>query len=1119
MALKIIYGEAGTGKSEYCLNAMLNLFKNGVKTMMIVPEQFAHSAEFSLVQKNGFLSDDISATSFKRLAHKLLQKHGLLKGSLSNVGKTMLLAKAILSVSADLTLYKRAAEKPGFLDAMLQFIDECKRSGVTPDAFLQLSVPDNAYLSVKTAEIGKIFAAYQKNVEAGFTDREDYLLYLSELLCKTDEFRGTYIFIDEFFCFTRAELDVILAFCLAGADVCVTLGCDGERSGGLFEPVSKTAALLTALAKEKGITVCEPIILKEKHRFSSAELAHFEKEYAAYNPKVYEDKTKNLSLYIAPDLYTEVQALAAAICRKAEEGLRYRDMAIIVGDTERYTDLIKTVFPIYNIPVHIDDKRPLFSHPIMVMLFSLLELLTGGIETETLLSYAKTGYAGLSFEECDRLENYALAGRLRRGDWLSDERFLERADSIFEKTENLEESQKEDAAELLSIKNRLLAPILSLKKEMAENRKVKERASALVAFFESIRLYETVQTEISAMEERGDLQQAKEQGEIYNLLIALLDELVICLGEETIGLERLSSIILAGLGQCEISTIPSGSDQVFLGDESRSLIKNVKALFVIGANDGSFPAPPSDDGLLRDSERKCLEKQGISLGPDGENLVQHNQYAAYHTLHIASDSIYFSYAVSDHEGKGIRPSALIYKLKKIFPNLSVSDNLLESPSAERLVAGKASAWQYLLEHFRENNPVVSGLHKVFAADPDYAVSYKAVADHLSFHNRAEDLSKDVARSLYGRDLRGSVSQLERYENCPYSYFIQYGLRAKERKIMKIDTPDIGTLLHNLVEMAGRRLAQTGEGFGSVANEEAAMKLADEIVTELFSELFITKLYSENRLAALIKRMKRLVAKFLFVIGNHVARGEFEPFAYEVAFDENGELPPVKLSLPTGETITLRGRIDRIDTLRKEGNVYIKIIDYKSGNKTFNLSDVYNGLSLQLAVYLTAVVEGGESFAGGKAKPAGMLYFRLADKTISAADNGTDAMLKQFKMSGLLLSDVDIIRAMDKGISGYSSVIPAYIKQDGTLSDSSSSIATLEQFKQLSAHVKRVAGEIGRKILQGETPISPCKSGGGLPCRYCKFRSICGFDAQTDDYRVALPFKDDVVWAMLDEEDK
>ncbi len=1118
MALTIIYGEAGTGKSEYCQNAMLKLFKNGVKTMMIVPEQFAHSAEFSLVQMNGFLSDDISATSFKRLAHKLLQKNGLLKGSLSKVGKTMLLAKAILSVSQDLTLYKSAAEKPGFLDAMLGFIDECKRSGVTPDAFLQVSVPDNAYLSVKTAEIGAIYNAYQKHVEAGFTDREDYLSYLAELLGKTDDYRGTHIFIDEFFCFTQAELDVILAFCLAGAEVYVTLGCE-EKAGGLFEPVSKTAALLTSLAKEKGITVCEPIILKEKYRFASAELAHFEKEYSAYNPKVFEEKTKNLSLYIAPDLYTEVQALAAAICRKAEEGLRYRDMAIIVGDTERYTDLIKTVFPMYQIPVHIDDKRPLFSHPIMVMLFSLLELLTKGIETETLLAYSKTGYAGLTFEESDRLENYALAGRLRRQDWLSDERFLERADSVFERTENLEERQKENAEELLAIKNRLLSPIISLRAQMAESRKVAHRAAALVTFFESINLYKTVQTEIAAMEERGDLQQAKEQGEIYNLLIELLDELVICLGDETIGLDRLSSIIMAGLGQCEISTIPSGNDQVFLGDESRSLIKNVKALFVLGANDNSFPAPPSDEGLLRDNERKCLKKQGIALGPEGENLVQHNQYATYNTLHIASDSIYFSYAVADHEGKGLRPSTLIHKLKKIFPSLAVSDNLMESPSAERLVAGKASAWQYLLEHFREQNPVVMGLHKLFANDPDYAVSYKAVRDHLSFKNRAEDLSKEMAQALYGRDLRGSVSQLERYENCPYSYFIQYGLRAKERKVMKIDTPDIGTLLHNLVEMAGRRLEQTGEGFASVNNEENAAKLADEIVTELFSDLFITKLYSENRLAALIKRMKRLVAKFLLVIGNHVARGEFEPFAYEVAFDENGELPPVKLSLPTGETITLRGRIDRIDTLHKEGNVYIKIIDYKSGNKTFNLSDVYNRLSLQLAVYLTAVLEGGESFAGGTPKPAGMLYFRLADKTISAADNGSDAMLKQFKMSGLLLSDADIVRAMDKGISGYSSVIPAYIKQDGTLSENSSSVATLEQFKKLSAHVKRVAGDIGRQILQGKTPISPCKSGGGLPCRYCKFRSVCGFDAQTDDYRVALPFKDDAVWAMLDDEQK
>ncbi|MBE7036737.1 MAG: hypothetical protein E7403_05545, partial [Ruminococcaceae bacterium] len=945
MALTIIFGESGTGKSEYCMSSMLSLSQKGARVLMIVPEQFAHAAESRLIEKNGFLSEDIMATSFKRLAQKQLHKTGILNNSISRIGKSMLLSRAVLQNADSLVLYQKSASKPGFIDAMLNFISECKRSGITPAMLTEANPCENDYLTLKLKELSIIYSTYQDSLSKGYIDSDDYLSLLTEYTKNTKAFQGVYIFIDEFFRFTPAEYSCIQAFLESGAEVFVTLGSKNQTSTGIFEPVCQTAKALQITAVKAGVPVNLPIYLEEKHRFASApELAHFESEYHRFSHREYADTTKNLSLYISPNPYTETQLLATNICRVVKEkGLHYRDVAIIAGNGELYSDMIKTVFPSYDIPVFIDQKRSLLSHPIIIMLFSLLDLMSRGIETESLLAFAKTGYSPLLRDETDLLENFALAGRLQKQDWLNDERFLQRADSVFYETKSIDETGTETAEKILSIRNRLLSPLLALRSSLSESRLVKDRATAIFTFFESISLYQKVSAEIDCFEADGKHQNAEELGEIFNLLMNLLDELVNCLGNEKIGMNRLTSIISAGLSQCETATIPPGNDHVFFGDISRSLIKNVKALFVIGVNDSSFPPPAPQEGILKDSERAILTEYGLEPGPDSKKITLHNQYVMYNALCTSSDILTFSYPVADVEGKGLRPAPLVQRLRKIFPKLSVFDYLTQEPEADKVVAGLASGWQYMLEHFNENTPIVCSLKNIFENHADYRDRYCALLRSCDYKSRVLNLSDEVATSLYGTTLYSSVTRLERFASCPFSYFLQYGLKAKERKILKIDTPDIGSLLHLLVELASKRIVNTGNSFGSL-DDDSIIRIAEETVDELLSTLFITKLYTENRLAALIRRLKALVTKMLQIICTHVRRGEFEPCAFEVSFSENGKLPPVTIQLPTGEKIVLIGQIDRIDTVKKDASVYIKIIDYKTGNKDFKLSEIYNGLS-------------------------------------------------------------------------------------------------------------------------------------------------------------------------------
>lgn len=1121
MSLTIVYGTAGTGKSEFCIQSMLDLHKRGIPSVMLVPEQFAHTAEARLAEKNGYLSDDILSVSFKRLAQKHLRKAGLLGHSITKTGKSMLLSRAVLQAGDALNLYRGAASHPGFIDAMLNFISECKRSEVTPQQLAEAAEAEtHAAFAAKLCELAQIYAHYSDLLGRGYTDSEDYLPLFAADVQKNNTFRGTCIFIDEFFRFTPAEYDCIRAFLACGAEVYVTLGAPTESARGIFEPVTRTAAYVTHLAKDVGQPVLPPVYLKKKHRFAaSSELLHFETEYNHYPPQLYKEETHDISLYTAPDLYTEVQVLAAKICRAVKEGqLHYRDVAIIAGNAENYIDLIKTVFPLYRIPIFIDQKKPLAQHPIMVMLFSVLALMADGLETETLLAYAKTGYAGLKQDEVDTLENFALAGRLRRSDWLDEKRFLQRADSVFYETEDYTAVDADAAEALLELRSRLLTPLEHLRAQLGQSKHLRDRAAALFGFFEEIELYQTVEAEVTHLKEENELQAAQEHGEIYNLLLGLLDELVTAFGDDVIGLSRLQTIITAGLAQCEISTIPPGSDQVIFGDLGRSLVKNVKLLFVIGTNDTAFPPQLPTEGLIKDEERRRLAENGLDLGPDGQEIAFQNQFLQYNALHISKQSLHFSYPVTDTEGRGLRPADLVRQIKKMFPALSAGDNLTKPPEADDIIAGEPSAWQYVLEHFNDKtNASVPYLKEYFGKHPLYKEPYAAMLRYSRYSTSVRDLTPVMAKGLYGRELYGSVTQLERHSNCPFSYFLQYGLRAKERKILKIDAPDIGILLHKLVELASRRLEEEHKSFAELT-EADAVQLADETVTDFFSALFIANLYTEKRLAALIRRLKALLAKMLQVIAAHVLRGAFEPCAFEVAFGENGELPPVTISLPTGERITLTGRIDRIDTLRQNASLYVKIIDYKTGNKTFSLSDVYNRLSLQLAVYVIAVTEGGKPLLGDTPVPAAMFYFRLADQTVDASlADAENAMLKPFKMSGLLLKDADLVRAMDTGIQGFSAIIPARMKKDGTLSDGNGTgYATMEQFQKLSGYVKRVAGEIGREILNGHVAILPCKSGNKLPCRYCAYHAVCGFDAGINKMRIAPPLKPDAVWEILED---
>lgn len=1119
MSLQFVFGRAGSGKSEYCIKQASLAETKGKRVIMIVPEQYSHQGESAFLREKGYIHDDFHVTSFGRLAKKLIASSGVRYKATDSAGKAMLVLKAIMGCKSDLRFYRSAAEKPGYISLFMDTISEFKKGQITPEA-LRLAADDTEehLFSARLRDLACIYEEYNKLLSEDLCDSDDDLTVMADLARANEYIQDAIIFIDAFYRFTQNELSCIRAFLACGAEVIVSLCMpDGDLpETSVFQSVARSKRLLERLAQDVGAPVLPPVVLGDAPRYRSRELKGLERALSGERIRFTEDTVCDISLYIGKGKYEEVVRTAAAIRDYvAKTNTPYRDIAVIAGDYDGYADLIQTVFPAYEIPVFADIRHDFLSHPIVLYLFSLFDLLLG-INTKSVTSYMKSGFADISADDAARLENYALAGAIEYGDWLNDARFMHKISGVFAK----EEQAGDTETDYLLLKNQVLTPVLQLKEQFMESKCVKDRVCALLSFFEAQQLAEKISVRAEEFKQKGLLRYAEEFIEVYNILIETLDMMVYCLGNETIGISGMRAVLEAGLSQKSIGVIPTVYDQVSFGDLNRSVIKNVRALFILGANDGVFPSVPSANALLSDSEREFLNARGISVAPDAKRLISDAEFSVYAAATISREKLFVSYSVSEDNGGGMRPAMFVSKLRRAFPALVAQHELdLDEPSCETTVASKQSAYNYVLTHIDAlgKNETVDRLYHALMPDPAYSRRLTRALEYAQFKNTPGKLAPDTIQALYGDTLYGSVSRFERYSACPFSFFIEYGLKAKERKILKVEAPDIGSLLHEIIERFSMRLRMEGKSFRSVTKDEQRT-ITDAILDEMFGAMYIKNIYGAGRLDALKNRLKRLVSKSVWALCEHVARGEFEPAAFEIAFEKNGEMPPVKVPLPQGGEVVLTGRIDRIDTLRHEGSLYLKIIDYKSGSKGYSLADIFNGTTLQLSVYMLAATEG---MAASDSKPVrfgGMFYFRLDDPILDSTpeqEADEETVLKSFKMSGLSSDDPAIIRAIDCNAKGWSAVIPVYIKADGSVSKSQSKTAGAEEFEKLKRYVRNTVTKIGQEIMDGNVDIRPVRDGKPMPCTYCKYLPVCGYDPNLHPCRRTEQFRsDEEIWSKM-----
>jgi len=1144
MGLRIVYGRAGSGKSTFCLQEIkdnlvsgTNAAARGRPLVLIVPEQFSLQAERNLAGITG--SSGLSGAevlSFRRLAFRVFSEvGGIARRHLNAAGKSMLLFRIMDRLGNDLRVFSRTALRKGFTEILSDAITEFKRYDIPPGQLLQTAerLPDRLPLKDKLTDLAMVYSEFERTLHLNYMDADDDLTELCKKLDQSAQFDGAHIWIDEFSGFTPQEYKVIGKLLKKAFRVTICLCTDclsnepGDGAPMVFEPVRKTAARLLRLAAEEGIHVESPVMLGElsniSPRFSDAEaLGHLERNFYKYPYQKYGKKTENVSIRASANLYSEVEDAARdviALCR--DKGLRYRDIAVTMRNPDSYAGIVQSVFTRFGIPFFLDGRRDIDGHPLIIFLLSALDIFAENWSYESVFRYAKTGLTGVGEQELDLLENYVLANGIRGNVWSRQSDW----DYPVGYDDRQDEPSPEDFERLAVIneaRRRLAEPLLSFRSKTKGGVKAVEFCTALFELLVDTGADRRIEELSQSFLEAGRLDKANEYRQVWNMVMEVFSQIVEVLGEETLGTERFSEILAAGFAGHKMGLIPPALDQVLVGSIERARSHDIKALFILGANEGVLPGTGGDDGLLSGIDRDCLVQAGLELAGNSADKALEERFMIYMALATPSKYLCLSYPAADRDGRALRPSRVISEVKRILPFVTEQSTVAGNDTPEiPQPAAPVPAFDEMVAQLRrlyDGEKIHDGwrtIYNWFSRQEEWKDRCAVILDGLNYTNQAQNLSKDRAARLFGKPVVTGISRMEAYSSCPFAYYVKYGLKARERRVYGFDPMDAGTFMHNIIDEFSRTLVKRGIRWGELSPEWCREEVSG-LVDKLLASRGANIPGGSKRYLYLSERLKKTVIKALMLIGKQIAASSFEPAGYEVEFGEKGRYPAIEIELPNGQQIKMTGRIDRIDAMTNEDGTYLRIIDYKSGNRALKLGDVYYGLQLQLVTYLDAVLNmDGED----KALPAGILYFRLSDPLIRCGRNCTDediekAIMKELRMKGLVLADVKLIKAMDRDLDGDSLIIPARINKDGSLGRSAA--ATQEQFRILRKHVRRTLAAIGSNILDGNVAISPYKKKSITACTYCSYSSVCQFDTSMrgNSYRFMKDYKEEELWKLM-----
>lgn len=1125
MGIRFIYGRAGTGKSTFCLKEIEKKVLNGEdnKLIYLVPEQYTFQREsqlLSYVGEKALLKTQV--LSFKRMAHRVFEVcGGRINDRMNDSGRIMLINKIIQQGEDNLNYFNRISKEQGFTEIISDTFTEFKKYNVTPellDGMINNIEEDD--LKDKIKDLSFIFNNFNKSIAENLIDADDELTLLAEKLIVSDIYDNAEIWIDEFTTFIPQQMEVIRVLAKKAKTINITLCIDeinqqqSDEVTDIFNSIKSTETRILKMMQDEHIGYLQPVNLNSntKNRFSSSkELSHLEKYFFTYPFKSYEDKVKDIRLYKANNSYDEINTIAKEIIRLVRDrNYRYRDISVVCRNIDDYEKIVSVIFDEYAIPCFLDKKIDILSNPLVVLILSAFEINLRNWSYESVFKYLKSGLTGIDRKEIDVLENYILANGIKGFRWTGE---LEVADT---------EEDDEKAIDPIKIMLKVREPLMKLHKAINKNT-VKQMCTAIYEFLLELDVFNKIDLWIEDFEKKGLQDKVMEYQQIPEIVLGILDQAVEVIGSENLTCNEFYKILNSGFASKEIGVIPVALDQVNVGDIARVKGRNSKAIFIVGVNDGVLPAASRTEGILSDRDREILKDVGIELSSTTKAKVFEEQFMVYTALTLASEFLMVTYPMADFEGKSLRASIVIPRLKRIFPKLvEESDiyNLRERADKYSKVTSPIPTFNELIIALRKNyedEEIEEYWEEVYAwyrKQDEYKNRAGHILSGLNYSNDSEVMARDKIKQLYSNDngnLVFSVSRLEKYAECPFSYFVQYGLKAKDRKIYEFSAPDLGSFMHEILDEFTTKVKSEKIAWSELTTEKCR-KIIGELVKNKLEADSNSILNSSKKYRYFTDRFKRVITKSVSIISEQMRRGQFEVFSNEFVFGSYSDGAPIKLTLPSGEQVFLTGRIDRIDTLNMDGNTYVRVIDYKSGAKKFDLNELYYGLQIQLLVYLDAILRNSKYILKNQAMPGAILYFRIDDPIIKSKTELEDEeirkqVLEKLKMNGLLLKDAELVRAMDNDMETYSLVVPASFKKDGDFS-SSSSVITEEQFDILREYVNKKMIELCEDMLSGKIKIEPCKNQKTAYCEYCDYSAICQFDTSIKDNKYKLVIKKD-----------
>lgn len=1104
--IRYIVGPSNSGKSQL-LHQMIGERLGKVKQLLLVPEQYTLQAEIELIndlELEGII--DVEVMSFNRLCTRVINDTGdLIETEINSLGKAMVLRSILDKHAEELQVFSEVSKKTGFIDKLTTLLSEMKRVGVDTETLKsKLSSVGDHLLERKLNDVMVILNYYNEFMLKGYFDEEDKLLAVISRLKDAEILNQAVVYYDGFDSFSNQEYQLIKAMIVEAKASVFALAIDTRGRNEIYSPVLRTYNKLREIAKNLDIKESMKEVLE---RDDSSDLNALKHEFFSYPYHVYDQEVTGVSLHMNNNLYDEIELVARDIILQTRQGYRYKDMLVITGQIEVYASIIKRIFGEYNIPYFIDEKVSVMNHPIIKFILSSLRCINSGFKKSDVISVLKTGLTDVEESNADGLENYILANGLRGNQWL----------------EAFEDDVLEDSRE------KLISKLMLLKSELPLKATIADMTKSLFKYLIETEVPEKIESWIQYLKDENALDKVGESTQIWHTVIEIFDQLIELEGQDTKTLKEYIRILEAGFREVTLGLIPPSIDQVVVGSVERSKSKSVKGLYIIGLNDGVIPKKYSDEGILLDDEKLLLKENGLDLETDSGSIIARDAFSTFSALAKAENFVRFSFALSDKEGKALRPSIYVDKLSRIFTQLEVKSHVLEG--VDPLDAfNPMTHYKSVTEHLRlyaDDHKIDENWFAVLAWYKKNMPEKTARLEEAIFYdNQIESIPKNLTNKLYELPLTSSVSRLERFSRCPFSHFVHYGLKPKRRDEFELRLPDIGSLFHQSLERFDALMKEEKEDWMTI-EKARTFELIDRIVDELVDGFNSNILMSSHRFKYLIKKLKRVGKRAAWTLVTQVKQGEFMPYAHEIKFSTKGidVVPPIMVELSNGQRMMLEGQIDRIDIYEHQGKKYIKIIDYKSGSKKFSMSEVYQGLQLQLMVYMEAVLENHDYFGAETLNPAGVFYFKIDDPLLESeilqGEMTESEILKALKMDGMLVEDLTIARAMDKGIieDRKSSVIPFELKKDDTISSRSKTLVETD-FYRLIEHVTQTVKSIGDEITDGVTKIDPIKVGTKTGCQSCDYKSICQFDQSFGNtYRNLKTLKDEEVIEKIKEGDQ